>query len=129
MNKNRDLAHLEVLFEAIGPDARIHELSEGNDASMDSTVGMVGENYRINIFLGETQDESEAIDLASAWLKSRAVQLASRESRNIIEFCTMFGRNDGSRILALEPEFCRLAADANCVVWNQACQHVDRDAD
>ncbi|TWU32441.1 hypothetical protein Q31b_58410 [Novipirellula aureliae] len=125
---NSDLAHLEVHFEAIGPDARIHELSQGNDASVDSKVGMLGENYRINIFLGETRDESEAVDLAAVWLESRTAQLASLESRNIIEFCTMFGRKDGSRILALEPEFWRLAADANCVVWNQACQHMNRGA-
>lgn len=122
-----NFALVEVHFEAIGPDARIHELAEGIEASMAAKAGMFGENYRINIFLGETRDEGEAVDLASNWLKDRAAQLATLESRNIIEFRTMLGRKDGSRILALEPEFCQLAAVANCVVWNQACQHVNRD--
>lgn len=126
---DNSLAQVEVHFEAIGPDAGIHELTLGIGTSMEAKAGMFGEKYRINIFLGATRDEVEAVDIAANWLKDRAAQLAALESRNIIEFRTMLGRKDGSRILALEPGFCQLAANANCVVWNQACQHVHRNAE
>jgi hypothetical protein len=91
-------------------------LSQGNEPSMEAKFRMFGENYRISIFLRTTREESGVVELAANWLKARTAQLSVLSSRNIIEFCTMYGRKDGSRILALEPDFCRLAADANCVV-------------
>jgi|GEM_PF-6189047 len=117
-----NLAFIDFTFSAIGDDERIHQLNKITKRRLYGAKRRVSDYYSIGLKLGKAIQEKNALRVASAWLQTHSKLLKSLDARKKIELNTCFGRDDGSRILTLEPDFCAILLSVDCAFSHQASQ-------
>lgn len=110
---------VDVVFEAFGPDVRIHDFDRLTKRRGGSKEKTGRRRLHIQFMLGSGKDERAAIRVAERWLKKNFRLVRNLNARKIIELRTMLEESMASKIFILEPSFLELMSSANCALWHQ----------